>query len=163
MKFAPKLEMSRLEAAILGIVGVAALVWAASILQPHEEWSEPTRTDVPAYAAFCTHPLKAAVVTDDEVANRRFSARVPEADPAPGQATIEGLVVEFNDVVSIVATTNREGVLAIHGLTEPYLVKPRQSVHLRFRAAVSGRFPLHFHGPAGEHFEIAAIEVQPPK
>ncbi len=112
------------------------------------------------YAAFCMPVPKAAVVVSNVVADYQISVTVPSATPKAislGNSTVthiqEGKIVEFR------VSSPREGALAVHGLSSVVLITPGTEAVVRFRAIYSGRFPLHFHGADGSHFEVAVLEV----
>ena len=88
-----------------------------------------------------------------------FQLRVP----APGQLPAMDQVhrVKQGDVVLLTVSTERAGMLMIHGLTEGMNVAPGNPASLVVVAKYTGRFAVHFHDTDGSHAEIAAIEVYP--
>jgi len=68
--------------------------------------------------------------------------------------------VRKNAVLEFDVQSPRRGGLAVHGLSDLVRIERGQRVKVRLRAIYSGRFPLHFHGIDGSHFEIAVVEVR---
>ena len=86
--------------------------------------------------------------------------------PAPGHGQLPALDqvhrIKQGDVVLLTVSTERAGMLMIHGLTEGMNVAPGNPARLVVVAKYSGRFAVHFHETDGSHAEIAAFEVYPP-
>ena len=135
------------------VIGLVAAAGVAAAFAPRQAEGD-------ASLAFCVTTPAEAQVDAGTARDHRYAARVPDANPtvAVGAASYpiaQGEVVEF-DVAS-----PRLGQVTVHGLHELETVQPGGTVKVSFRAIYSGRFPLHFHGADGSHFEIAALEVLP--
>lgn len=68
--------------------------------------------------------------------------------------------VRRNAVLEFDVQSPRRGGLAVHGLSDLVRIETGKEAKVRLRAIYSGRFPLHFHGIDGSHFEIAVVEVR---
>lgn len=65
------------------------------------------------------------------------------------------------DPVTISVTSDRPGMVYIHGYEQMVDLAPDQPVSLSFQAEHAGRFGLHIHATDNTHTEVAALEVQP--
>ncbi len=83
---------------------------------------------------------------------------VPDAPPAanldsPSIAAREG------DIVKLTVSSRTPGAVGVHGLSTIQPIYPGKPVVVEFRAIYTGRFPVHFHGIDGAHFELLSINV----
>ncbi len=112
------------------------------------------------YGAFCMPPPDAALLAPSQKIDAQFVVNVPTQPPAIALLSeSQDLRVAQNKAIEYVVHSTREGALAVHGLSELVLVRASETARVRFRAIYSGRFPLHFHGPDGSHFEISALQI----
>lgn len=138
------------------LIGLVALGGAVAVLGPPLLASpQPTADD--AVAVCATTPAE-AVVTPADTPRHRYHALVPADNPgivlsATAYPIYKGDVIEF-DIQS-----SRAGKVAVHGFHDLQSVLVGGTTKIAFRAIYSGRFPLHFHGIDGSHFELAALEV----
>jgi hypothetical protein len=102
---------------------------------------------------------KASISTKNEKVIR-YEIAVPELTPENILSGREQTIKQ-GDVVEFVMTSRRPGAVVVHGLTDEHRVAANQQTSLQFRAIYSGRFPLHFHGDDGSHFELMALDVMP--
>lgn len=89
-----------------------------------------------------------------------FEATVPDSNPLPN-ATAPAYEVAQGEVIQVRVGTGRPGSVAMHGILEGHALRTHDYVFVRLKVKYSGRFPLHFHGKDGSHFEIAVFEVSP--
>jgi hypothetical protein len=111
--------------------------------------------------AFCATYSPEAVVRPGDTVNRRYEVDVPTETPPIGLPSGAIHQVAKGDVVEFAVASPRPGRVAVHGLFDAEPVQVGTVVKVAFRAVYTGRFPLHFHGSDGSHFEIAALEVLP--
>lgn len=112
-------------------------------------------------AAFCLVVPPTAVVAAEARRDDHFDVRVPDVDPPEGLPFATSRPVREGEVVEFTVSSRRAGQLAVHGLTDMEPIAAGGSRTFAFRAIYSGRFPLHFHGPQGQHVEIAALDILP--
>ena len=91
--------------------------------------------------------------------NHRFSVTVPAENPLPGQSDAPIVDVVKDDIIEVEVHAPRPGAIAMHGILDPHRVRVGGTVSVKLRARYTGRFPLHFHGDDGSHFEVAVFEV----
>lgn len=138
------------------VIGLVALGGAAAVLGPPlHAGPQPTADDA---VAVCATTSAGAVVTPADTPRHRYQALVPADNPgnllsATAYPIYKGDVIEF-DIQS-----SRAGKVAVHGFHDLQSVLVGGTTKIAFRAIYSGRFPLHFHGIDGSHFELAALEV----
>ena len=117
-------------------------------------------SDADPALAFCAPTAAQAQVGPADVPDHHYAARVPADNPASVSSPTTYPIGQ-GDVVVFDVASPRPGLVAVHGLHDLQAVQIGGTVHVAFRAIYSGRFPLHFHGTDGSHFEIAALEVLP--
>lgn len=93
--------------------------------------------------------------------DRRLAVDVPLQTPGFGESAALAVRARKNEVIEFVVSSARPGSVAVHGLLENRPVVVGGELHVAIRTVYTGRFPLHFHGDDGSHFEIAAVEVRP--
>ncbi|HSV81352.1 MAG TPA: hypothetical protein VLK85_19320 [Ramlibacter sp.] len=81
------------------------------------------------------------------------------AAPPPPHAPSRVVTARRGEVVHLVVQGPVDGAAGIHGISDILAVRSGEAVRIAFRAAYTGRFPLHFHGVDGSHFELLALEV----
>ena len=101
-----------------------------------------------------------AEVSPADRRDQHFDVAVPKDTPA-NPISVREETVHQGDVVEFTVTSPRSGAVVVHGLLEPRTVVADARVTVAFRAIYTGRFPLHFHGADGSHFEIVAVNVLP--
>ena len=139
-------------------VPVLALILAAAAY-PSWNISLPTSlTPEDVARTFCAPVASAALVPAGHAVDHELSVRVPPEPPTPGIA-LQSIVVGEGSVVSISAFSQYAGAVGVHRLSEIAPIHSGKPVTITFRAAFTGRFPVHFHGTDGAHFEIATVEV----
>lgn len=147
-----------LRSALVLAFALSALMWLGTgRLVPATEASEDM------LAAFCTSPPAAAVVPIDTPADVKIGVLVPSetpVNPILDERVATPAEVRRNAVLEFDVQSPRRGGLAVHGLSDLVRIERGQRVKVRLRAIYSGRFPLHFHGIDGSHFEIAVVEVR---
>lgn len=110
---------------------------------------------------FCvTSAVEARASLDDRI-DRHYSVDVPIETPPMGFAPAVVHSIAKGEVVQFDVASPRPGKIAVHGLLDAETVQVGSILKVAFRAVYTGRFPLHFHGADGSHFEIAALEVLP--
>jgi hypothetical protein len=145
-----------------GLAG--AILMAATVallfawLPPSHGHAAPAAIDA---LAFCAQAPAEARAGPAERADVSFATLVPRETPADGAMAATSAKVPKGDIVRVTVTSPRDGGIAVHGLMDVHPISAGQRVSVEFRAIYPGRFPLHFHGADGSHFEIAAIEVLP--
>lgn len=112
--------------------------------------------------AWCAPSPPQARADPAGAADRELDVQVPVANRAFGEAADGGLQLTQGQVVKVRVHTPRPGGVAVHGLMETAPLAVGSETTVAFRAIYSGRFPLHFHGADGSHFEIAVFQVLPP-
>lgn len=135
-------------------VAVVALIGAWPLLS--EPQAKLTADDVARQ--FCVMPPPDAQVRPDGRFNKEFSLRVPD-EVASNHSDSPSVVVQSGDVLKLTVSSHQAGAVGVHGLSTIEAIHPGESVVIKFRAIYSGRFPLHFHGTDGSHFELMAINV----
>lgn len=146
-----------------GLIGIASGVGAALALWAYTS-TLPPAADESALASleFCVPIPIEAQVAPGTVPSRQYAAQVPLANPAPDAGlSVTSYRIGKNDVVRFDVTSPRRGAVTVHGLHDLQIVQVGSTVSITFRAIYTGRFPLHFHGIDGSHFELAALEVLP--
>lgn len=93
--------------------------------------------------------------------DQRLAIDVPLQTPGFGESPALAVRARKNEVIEFVVSSARPGSVAVHGLLENRPVVVGGELRVAIRTVYTGRFPLHFHGDDGSHFEIAAIEVRP--
>jgi len=88
-------------------------------------------------------------------------ATVPSTTPDFGKESSNVYHASKGDVIGVNVSTPRPGSIAVHGLMDTKKATVGAMTSGSFRAIYTGRFPLHFHGADGSHFEIAVVEVGP--
>jgi hypothetical protein len=109
-------------------------------------------------ADFCIPVPDEARVPAGVDANEQFSVTVPfeiPSDPLSSRV----LTARQDDVIEYKVFSLRPGAIAVHGLLDPIPVEVGGRTTVAFKAIYSGRFPLHFHGADGSHFELAGLNV----
>jgi hypothetical protein len=149
---------------LVGICAAAAstIVGAAFFLRGRRAPATgPEEEDM--FAALCITAPRPAIVPDGAKAQHVFRLAVPALTPAAAaidENQTPPLRVGKNRVIEIQISATRKGALAVHGLTGLARVDPGTLATLRFRSIYTGRFPVHFHGVDGSHFEIAVLEIR---
>ena len=110
---------------------------------------------------FCATNAPEARVTPADKVDRHYSVDVPLETPPMGMPSAAVHSIAKGEVVQFEVVSPRPGQVAVHGLLDAETVQIGSVVRVAFRAVYTGRFPLHFHGADGSHFEIAALEVLP--
>lgn len=152
------LQRRWLRPALLLAFTLTALTWLG------DGWLVPgTKVPEDMFAAFCTPAPAAATVSDDARADLVIRVSVPRITPANAildERVADPVRVRPNAIIEFDVSSPRQGALAVHGLSDLVRVERGQRVKVRLRAIYSGRFPLHFHGIDGSHFEVAVVEVR---
>jgi hypothetical protein len=107
---------------------------------------------------YCVPAPPEARVTSANVATMELSVAVPNEVPA-ANTFARSVVAHKGDVVRMIVESPTGGAVGVHGISDIVPIRPGQAVNIAFRLIYSGRFPLHFHGVDGSHFEIVALEV----
>lgn len=144
------------------MLGIAIAIGSAALFRISNPFGATTpSSEAGLYAAFCSPPPEAARISSVEPVAHVIAASVPADTPTSplldGQPTRP---IRMGEAVEFIVSSPREGALAVHGLSDLVLVDTGDAVRVRFRAIYSGRFPLHFHGADGSHFEIAVLEIR---
>lgn len=121
-----------------------------------------TTSDVlpPSLSSLCLTASSAPKVAVAVGADHVFVVQVPNETPTFGTLAAQSFAVKKDDVIEFDVSTARSGAVAVHGLFDPLTVIPGAVTRVKLKAIYSGRFPLHFHGDDGSHFEIAALEIR---
>ena len=138
------------------LIGLLALAGAVAMLGPtlHAR-AQPTADDT---LAMCATTAADAVVTPADTPQHRYQALVPADNPRNGLYAT-AYPVRKGDVIEFEIQSSRAGKVAVHGFHDLQSVRVGGPTTIAFRAIYSGRFPVHFHGIDGSHFELAALEV----
>jgi len=139
---------------ILGLVAAAGT--AAGLLPEVVAGALPAT----APAEYCATSPAQARVDPQTAPDHQYEASVPADNPVALVST-RSYTVRKGDVIAFAVASSRPGRIAVHGLHDLQDVQIGGTVQIAFRTLYSGRFPLHFHGADGSHFELAALEVQP--
>lgn len=107
---------------------------------------------------FCLPVPPEARASPADVPDHEAVMVAPDAPPA-SISTSSSLSVRTGDIVKLTTKSSVAGAVGVHGLSEIKVVQSGGSVDIKFRAIYSGRFPLHFHGIDGSHFELMVINV----
>ncbi len=137
------------------VIGVAAAGALAAVLAP-----SPVASNADAALAFCATTPAEAQVAAAVAADHVYAARVPADNPANVLSTTTYAIAR-GEVIAFDVASTRPGQVAVHGLHDLEAVQVGGTITVRFRAVYTGRFPLHFHGVDGSHFELAALEILP--
>lgn len=122
--------------------------------------SDNAAEELGSYAVYCTPAPEAARVDRAARIDHRFRVEVVATDERPVTVPDSAMHrVRRGGSIEFQIRSAAEGAIAVHGLSELVLVKPDRPAVVRFRGLYPGRFPLHFHGADGAHYEIAALEV----
>jgi hypothetical protein len=115
------------------------------------------------FAALCISPPAAAVAATDVRADHVIRVNVPDgshAGPGEGDHMQPPTYARKDEVVEFRVRSQRKGGLAVHGLSNLVKIESGTESIVRLKAIYTGRFPLHFHGNDGSHFEIAVLEIR---
>ena len=107
---------------------------------------------------FCAAPPAEAQVKAGDSPDEEIDVRVP-SDDAPYAWSSPTIAVRLGDVVRLSVFSDQTGAAGVHGLSTIDPVHQGETVAIKFRAVYSGRFPLHFHGTGGSHFELMVLNV----
>lgn len=107
---------------------------------------------------FCAPVPVDARVSATQAAAMELRVAVPDEVPAIN-ASSRSIVARRGEVVRIAVESPTGGAVGVHGMSDIVPIRSGQTVSLAFRLIYSGRFPLHFHGVNGSHFEILALEI----
>lgn len=129
----------------------------------YEAW-RPSRTELMTAEQvalnFCAPVPPESKVLSNDRPTREVGVIVPAEPPPMGAITGGSVEAGKGQIVSFVVSTSRSGAVGVHGLSEIEAIHAGATTRVTFRAIYSGRFPLHFHGTDGSHFELAAVEVR---
>jgi hypothetical protein len=141
----------------LALLGALALGGAAAFtLQPPRVAFDPSN-DLDAICSV-ENPFSAEPLQGE--AKHRFAVAVPRDNPLPGRDEAPVYALAKGDVIQLNVSSPRAGGVAIHGILQTHSVRVGDVVSIKVRAKYGGRFPLHFHGDDGSHFEIAVFEIR---
>lgn len=142
---------------------LAGIVLTATVAGVLFAWLQPSQSHPVAVldSAFCVLAPAEAHAGPADRADVNLNATVPLATPPVGLMAATGVSAAKGDVVRVTVTSPRDGGIAVHGLLDVRPISAGARVTVEFRAIYSGRFPVHFHGADGSHFEVSAIEVLP--
>jgi len=152
MRWLANSHLARLGLGASTISIAAALLW-----HPTSGETAPV-ADPPA--DFCILAPKEAHADIAAPANVDAGVEVPAQTPPPGLMA-ESRSATQGDVVRVTVRSSRAGSVIVHGLMDARTIDSAGTVTVAFRAIYAGRFPLHFHGLDGSHFEVLAFEVRP--
>jgi hypothetical protein len=141
------------------LVGLAVAAAGMAGLWFSQPRASTQASDAPA---FCTTTPPEAQADVTQPPDRQVATSVPMASPRYGDA-VSSLEVRQGDVVRVQVRSPRAGGVAVHGLLDTTPVVTGSEITVAFRAIYSGRFPLHFHGADGSHFEVMVFQVMPRK
>ena len=146
---------------VLSVLAVASgLAIALPLIRQQAPASASENSDAIA-SQFCATNAPEARVTPADKVDRHYSVDVPLETPLMGMPSAAVHSIAKGEVVQFEVVSPRPGQVAVHGLLDAETVQIGSVVRVAFRAVYTGRFPLHFHGADGSHFEIAALEVLP--
>ncbi|MBH2008565.1 MAG: hypothetical protein I8H71_02575 [Xanthomonadaceae bacterium] len=136
--------------AILAVAAIGAAVSLRAQPQPFDPASD--------LASICTseNPFAIEVLGEPRY---KFEVAVPMTNPLPGQGDARTHQVTRGDIIEMRVDSPRAGFVAVHGILEEHRVRPAGSIFVKLQTKYTGRFPLHFHGDDGSHFEVAVFEV----
>ena len=107
---------------------------------------------------FCALPPTEAQVSPEDIVNEEASVQVP-SQSTTDMWKARALEVRLGEVVKLNVSSEQAGAAGVHGLSTIQPMHPGAPITVQFRAIYSGRFPLHFHGTDGSHFELIAVNV----
>jgi hypothetical protein len=108
---------------------------------------------------FCALPSPQAQVGLEAIPDKEVKVQVPDEN-IPDPVNSPAIDVRLGDIVKLTVRSEQAGAAGVHGLSTIEAIHPGESIAIRFRAIYSGRFPLHFHGTDGSHFELMAINIR---
>jgi hypothetical protein len=111
------------------------------------------------YAQFCAPPPAAAVVAANVPATEAIAVQVPASARPSEILSPDSTNIVRGDVVEFDVSTPVPGAIAVHGMSDLLILKAGDHAKLRLKAIYSGRFPLHFHGADGSHYEVWALNI----
>lgn len=137
------------------VVLAAAVVGAAVALRAQPKPFDPA-SDL---ASICKSesPFSMQVLGEPRY---KFEVAVPMTNPLPGQGDARTHQVTRGDIVEVRIDSPRAGFVAVHGILDEHRVGQAGSIFVKLQLKYTGRFPLHFHGADGSHFEVAVFEVE---
>ncbi|KHK55805.1 hypothetical protein PI87_12390 [Ralstonia sp. A12] len=109
--------------------------------------------------SFCVPIPASAKVAESEAADHAMVVQVPSV-PSDSAADFRSVKAAQGEVIRFTVSSARAGAVGVHGLSDITPIQAGGTVTIAMRAIYSGRFPLHFHGTDGSHFELAAVEVR---
>ncbi|MCE4547961.1 MULTISPECIES: hypothetical protein [Burkholderiaceae] len=140
-------------------MAVAVLLAAVAILERSPSRISPQLTASIVAEQFCLPLPSEAKVPNDAAINNAISVEVPAVPPRFENEASRVILVKKGDVVRLDVQSPVEGAVGVHGLSEIAPILSGSATSLTFRAIYAGRFPLHFHGVDGSHFELVALHI----
>ena len=160
----PRVRIMLKKRRLNGLLSVLAIASGLAVALPLIRQQAPATAGENSDAIalqFCLTNTPEARVTPADKVDRHYSVDVPLETPLTGMPSAAVHSIAKGEVVQFEVVSPRPGQVAVHGLLDAETVQVGSVVRVAFRAVYTGRFPLHFHGADGSHFEIAALEVLP--
>lgn len=139
----------------LAVFALAAAAGVLALVGGQPERFDPA-SDI---ASICTSETPYAVEVLGEP-RHKFQVAVPIENPLPGLGDALSYAVTRGDIIEVRIDSTRAGFVAVHGILDEHRVRTSGSIFVKLQAKYTGRFPLHFHGADGSHFEVAIFEVR---
>ena len=150
---------------LAGSAVASAIAVALPLIRTQAATPQDASSDLLGAAAvgseYCATNAPEARVGPGDPIDRQYSVDVPLETPPIGMPSATVHSIAKGDVVQFEVASPRPGQVAVHGLRDAEAVQVGGVMKVAFRAIYTGRFPLHFHGADGSHFEIVALEVLP--
>ena len=160
----PRVRIMLKKRRLNGLLSVLAVASSLAVALPLIRQQAPATAGENSDAIalqFCLTNTPEARVTPADKVDRHYSVDVPLETPLVGMPSAAVHSIAKGEVVQFEVVSPRPGQVAVHGLLDAETVQVGSVLSVAFRAVYTGRFPLHFHGADGSHFEIAALEVLP--
>lgn len=146
--------------AVRPILIAAAFLVVCSLLA----WWSIAKTEVALTPSVLAQQFCVPIPAEAKVPESAAAAHILKAEVRPDSASIGGesfraVSAMKGDVIQIDVHSLVAGAIGVHGVSEIVPVQLGEEVALRFRAIYSGRFPVHFHGVDGSHFELIVLNV----
>ena len=104
-------------------------------------------------------PASSPASTSSSTASVPAARRIALSADAPGELAI---VATVGERLQLEVQASRPGHLSLHGLSETeHAVGPPGPATITLDAAAPGVYPMHYHGPQGEHVPLGVLEIKP--
>jgi len=143
---------------VLGTIVAVSVFGSAGFVSSRLQSAPPVDIETLAKQFCVSLPTAVHVLPGDRI-DHSFDVDVPFAPGPLGDSSHSALPVAKGAVVRLVIRSPHPGAIGVHGLSDIVPIRTGERVQISFRAIYSGRFPVHFHGVDGSHYEVSAFEV----